>query len=136
MKNYLITNSNNKDFLNDLFNDFFVPSFGDIKGAYMATDIKRNESGVTLFIEIPGFGKESLNISYDKGYLTVSAEREISEEERKEFLRRERANSLKRSYYVGEIDENAITAKYENGILTVNLPKKQRVETIKKITVE
>ena len=136
MKNYLITNSNNKDFLNDLFNDFFVPSFGDVKTAYMATDIKRNENGITLFIEIPGFSKEDLNISYDKGYLTVSAEREISEEERKEFLRRERANSLKRSYYVGEIDENAISAKYENGILTVNLPKKQRVETIRKITVE
>ena len=136
MKNYLITNSNNKDFLNDLFNDFFVPSFGDIKSVYMATDIKRNENGITLFIEIPGFSKENLNISYDKGYLTVGAEREISEEERKEFLRRERANSLKRSYYVGEIDENAISAKYENGILTVNLPKKQRVETIRKITVE
>ena len=136
MKNYLITNSNNKDFLNDLFNDFFVPSFGDIKPAYMATDIKKGENGITLFIEIPGYNKENLNISYDKGYLTVLAEREVSEEESKEFLRRERANSLKRSYYVGEIDENAITAKYENGILTVNLPKKQRVETIKKITVE
>ena len=136
MKNYLITNSNNKDFLNDLFNDFFVPSFGDIKPAYMATDIKKSENGITLFIEIPGYNKENLNISYDKGYLTVLAEREVSEEESKEFLRRERANSLKRSYYVGEIDENAISAKYENGILTVNLPKKQRVETIKKIIVE
>ena len=102
----------------------------------MATDIKRNENGITLFIEIPGFSKEELNISYDKGYLTVLAEREISEEERKEFLRRERANSLKRSYYVGEIDENAISAKYESGILTVNLPKKQKVETVRKITVE
>ena len=135
MKNYLITNSNNKDFLNDLFNDFFVPSFGDIKPAYMATDIKKGENGITLFIEIPGYNKENLNISYDKGYLTVLAEREVSEEESKEFLRRERANSLKRIYYVGEIDENAISAKYENGILTVNLPKKQRVETIKKIIV-
>ena len=136
MKNYLITNSNNKDFLIDFFNDFFVPSFNDVKGAYMATDVKRDENGITLFIEIPGFNKENINISYDKGYLTVGAEKEVSEEERKEFLRRERATSLKRSYYVGEVDENAISAKYENGILTAYLPKKQKVESVRKIVVE
>lgn len=136
MKNYLITNSKDKDFLNDLFNDFFVPGFGDIKSHYMATDVKKGENGITLFIEMPGYNKEEINISYEKGYLTVSAERSVLQEEKEQFLRRERVNVLKRSYYVGEIDENTISAKYENGLLTVNLPKKQKCENVKRIVIE
>lgn len=71
--------------------------------------------------------KKDIEVSLDDGYLTVSARKNESNEEKDKhgnYIRRERyAGSYSRSYYVGEIEENDISASYNNGTLCITLPK-------------
>ncbi|MBP5242339.1 MAG: Hsp20 family protein, partial [Clostridia bacterium] len=76
-------------------------------------------------MEMPGYEKEQIKVMLEDGYLTVSAAKEKSEEEdKKRYLRREIAESCRRSFYVGKnLTEEQIKAKYENGILRLTVPK-------------
>lgn len=124
MKNYLVKNNNNNDLFSEMFGDFFKPVFYGDSAVYMATDVKEKEKSYELEIEMPGYNKEDITVDFEKGYLTVSAKKDEKQEEGKKYISRERHSVCRRSYYVGEIDENGITAKYENGVLSVDLPKR------------
>ena len=102
----------------------------------MATNAKKNEQGILLEIEIPGFKKEELSVDYKDEYLTVSARRELSDEKKKEYFKVERYNGLTRTYFVGKIDENGINAKYQDGVLYIELPFLKKKEEVKKIVIE
>ncbi len=129
MKNYIVRrNGRAEDFFGDVFNDFFKPVFYDEKADGMKTDIKETDTHYEMEVEMPGFDKKDISVSFNDGYITVSAnkeEKEENEKDGKKYLRRERSCSCTRSYYVGEVDEKEIKAKYENGVLTVNIPKEQ-----------
>lgn len=135
MKNYIVRRpSRAEDFFGEVFNDFFKPVFYDEKADGMKTDIKEFENSYEMEVEMPGFEKKDIAVSFNDGYITVSAnkeEKEESEKDGKKYLRRERSCSCSRSYYVGEVDEKQIKAKYENGVLTVDIPKEQpkKIET-------
>ena len=96
----------------------------------MKTDIKETEKAFELDIDLPGFKKENVHAELQAGYLTVSANTETETEDKDEqgtYLRKERfTGSCSRSFYVGDdISEDDISAKFENGILKVTVPKKQ-----------
>ena len=132
MKNYLV--SNNYNLIDDVFNSFFArPEVSEAR--VMPTNVKRSENALSLEIEIPGFKKEDLSIAYENGYLTVSAEKTVSEEDKKDYVRFERASKLSRMYKVGEINEEGISAKYVDGVLYVELPFESKKEA-KKIFIE
>ncbi|MDY4677115.1 MAG: Hsp20/alpha crystallin family protein [Candidatus Borkfalkiaceae bacterium] len=136
MKNYLVEKHNN-DLFNEVFGDFFKPVFYGDSAVYMATDVKEKENSYELEIEMPGYNKEDISVDFEKGYLTVSAKKDEKQEEGKKYISRERHQVCRRSYYVGEIDENGITAKYENGVLSVDLPKRvEEQPKTKRISVE
>ena len=123
MKHELQTRQNNYD-LFDVFDDFFKPMFFE-ETKELHTDIKETENAYELDLELPGYGKEEIKVSLENGYLTVSAERQNKEEEGKKYLRREIREQTSRSYYVGnDITREQIKAKYNNGILTLTVPKK------------
>ena len=113
----------------DVFEDFFKPMFYDEQLDSMRTDIKETDKDYQLAIEMPGFRKEEIKVSLENGYLTVSAEKNETEEEGKEgakYLRRECRMSCQRSYYVGDkVQEEAVKAKYENGMLQLTVPKEE-----------
>ena len=138
MKLYPINRNNNKvSFWDDPFDSFFRPLFYDEKFDAMKTDIKEAEDHFVLEIEVPGVDKEDIAIDYENEYVTVSASKKQSEEgdkegEKKDYIRKERSVSCQRSYYVGDIDENLITAKLEKGLLLVNIPKAAREKPQKK----
>ena len=132
MKNYLV--SNNYNLIDDVFNSFFArPEVSEAR--FMPTNVKRSENALSLEIEIPGFKKEDLSIAYEKGYLTVSAEKTVSEEDKKDYVRFERVSKLSRMYKVGEINDEGISAKYLDGVLYVELPFESKKEA-KKIFIE
>ena len=92
----------------------------------MKTDIIEIENVYELHLDVPGFGKEEIKISLDKGYLTIEAKKEeVTEEKEKHYLRKERFfGTCARSFYVGdEISQEDIKANYDKGILTVFIPK-------------
>lgn len=120
--------NNNSVGLFDAFDDFFKPLYTTPRTG-MKTDIRETDDSYRLDIEIPGFKKEEISVSFDEGYLTVRCSKQRSEEnanEKSKYLRKEISESYQRSYYMGDsVIEDEIKAKYDNGILTLNVPKKK-----------
>ena len=91
----------------------------------MRTDIRETENSYEVAVDLAGFDKKDINVKLENGYVTISAKRE-EKHENKRYLRRERSTSCSRSYYFGDkVNESDIKAKYENGVLKLNLPKKE-----------
>lgn len=98
--------------------------------ALMKTDVKETDKAYELDIDLPGFDKDNVQIELNEGYLTVNANTNSETEDKDEdgtYLRKERfVGSCRRSFYVGDdISENDISAKFDNGILKINVPKKE-----------
>lgn len=93
------------------------------------TDIKDEGDHFSLSAELPGFNKEDIHLSLHDGVLTISAQHEENKEEKDEkgnYLCRERHyGSYQRSFSVSGIQEEHISAKYENGVLHLTLPKEE-----------
>ena len=128
MTNYLIRRNTGLDLLDEALNGFFKPT----SDSAMKTDVSEIDNAYLLEIELAGFSKNEIQLSFEKGYLTVSAKKETTDEKKETYLRKERALSLSRIYYVGDINKEGIKAKYENGILFVTLPKKEKEDPILK----
>lgn len=119
------------------------PLYGKNASRVMKTDIKENEGSYELDIDLPGFKKDEITAELKDGYLTVSAAKGLDkdEEDKKgKYIRKERyAGALSRTFYLGEeIREEEIKAKFENGILSVSIPKEEekKVEGPKHISIE
>ena len=133
----------------DFFDDFHYPRKAarpakNPEISIMKTDIKENEDGYDLAIELPGYKKEDMKLELKDGCLTINAEIKHDNDEKDEkgnFIRRDRYyGKSSRSFYVGEaVTEEDIKAKYEDGILKINVPKKElkpAVEEAKYIAIE
>ena len=138
-------------FRTNVFDDFFEDPFKDFarvparpQNELMRTDVKELENGFELSIALPGVKKEDITAEINDGYLTISATTSTNKDEKNadgKYIRRERFyGSAKRSFYVGEdITEEDIKAKYEDGILTLDIPKKEEkpvVEEKKYINIQ
>lgn len=128
----------------DLFDEDFVEAlFGNhpmeeiFVNNVMRTDIVEDEQKYLLSIEVPGFKKEDLKITFENGYLTVSGERTTSSDKKK-FIRCEREfGKASRTYYLGEdVNEDEIRAEFNNGILVINVLKKAKESKQRLITIE
>ena len=134
MRNYLL--SNDYALMDDLFNQFFKVG-EESRVSSLKADVIKTQNGFEVEVEIPGFKKEEINVSYEKDLLTVWAERKLAEQsEENGYVRLERAVKVKRSFMIKGIDEEKIPAKYENGVLLLTLPLKERVEGVKKVYIE
>ena len=129
----------------DLFDNFFFDDedeFFSKKGKnLMRTDVKEKSDKYLLDIDLPGFDKENINLSLKDGYLNITAETNKEEKNNDEkVIRRERFyGKTSRSFYVGNnISEEDIHAEFKNGILKVEVPKKEikNNDTIKKIEIK
>ncbi len=122
------------DFLEDLTNIFAEAQ----ENKSFPLDVTKTKEGYKVVAEIPGFSKEDFNIEFEKGTLTITAERkENKENENIKYLLKERTNSkMRREINFGDINEESLSAKYENGLLIVNLTVKEQDKTKKSITIE
>lgn len=105
------------------------------------TDIIDNGNEYILEADLPGYKKEDISIKINDGYLTISAKHDDEKSEKNkdgEYVRRERScGMMSRSFDVSEINEEAISAGFENGVLKLTLPKKQaEKDTVKEISIE
>lgn len=115
-------------FMDSFFNnDFFSPLNLHGFGKGFKADIKETDNSYLVEADLPGIKKDAISVDYNNNYLTISAKREDSKEEKDEnFLRRERSyGEFRRSFYVDDIDKNSINASFENGVLKIDLPKSQ-----------
>lgn len=134
-------------FNDNLFDDFFdfnYPTFRYDTTELMKTDIKETDNGYEVTMNLPGVKKEDVKAELKDGYLTIQASSNTSKDEKDDngrYIRRERySGSCSRSFYVGDqVTESEIKAKFENGTLTMLIPKKEEkpaVEDKKYIAIE
>ena len=143
--------------MNDLFDDFgdvfeFSPAFRKqvVATRNISSDIKELADSYQIEMELPGFAKEEVKAQLKDGYLTITAEHnaenkeENNEEGQKKeavkYIRRERYyGKCQRSFFVGKnVTEEDINAKFENGILTMYVPKEVKKPQVEEkfITIE
>lgn len=137
----------------NLFDDWFgFPAFRDFQdidrklyGRHaireMRTDVHEHEDHYEVDIDLPGFTKDEITLSLENGYLTVSATKGLDQEKtnhKGKIIRQERyAGAMQRSFYVGEaLTEEDITAKFENGVLSLTVPKREAKKLPERRTIQ
>lgn len=155
-----IIGDNLPGFFEGFFDDFFdFPAYenqelrkarkklyGHHSSRMMKTDVKDHDDHYDVYVDLPGFKKDEISVELNDGYLTVSAEKALNEDVKDEngekYIRKERfSGSMSRSFYVGDdMKQEDIHAKYENGVLSLEVPKinpkKEEVEEKKYIAIE
>ena len=111
------------------FNEPFFSEKAEIRP--FRTDIRKTDAGYLLEADLPGFDKKDIGLELKDDVLTIKAQRhsEVEDTDKKEnFVRIERSyGAYERSFDVSGIDTDKITAKYENGVLRLNMPEREPV---------
>ncbi len=125
-----------------MFNDLFYDFFNNLNTKEtFAVDVVSKDDLYEVYANLPGFTKEEISISFDNGYLTIAAKHADKVEEETNnlnFVLRERSLSpKKRSIYFGDLNEDHISAKLNNGVLNVSIYlKKPEEKEAKSIIIE
>ena len=130
-------------FSENLFDDFFNSAmfpkaehelYGKHAKNLMNTDVREVENGYEIDMNLPGFKKDEVEIQLQDGCLTVSAAKGLDKDEEDKkgrYIRQERyAGSLSRSFYVGDVKKEDIHAKFEDGVLHIQLPAPQQTKAL------
>lgn len=121
--------------LDDFFNDeFFLPSLP----SQNHIDVYQEGKDYIVEVDLPGYKKEDIKVSYDQDLLTVKAERaEQKDEENKRYVYRSRTSaSFTRQIRFNNIDASGIDAQYNDGVLKVVLPITNSNAELKQIEVK
>ena len=136
----------------NLFDDFFDDNFGmypmwngrnPLYGKHaknlMKTDVRETEDTYEVDVDLPGFKKDELSVELKDGYLTISAAKGLDKDEQDKkgkYIRQERyAGACSRSFYVGDVKPEEVSAKYEDGILKLTMPKRVKREQPKSSSI-
>ena len=128
-----------ENLFDEFFDDFPMPRqfrnidrrlYGKNAAREMKTDVHEHEDHYEVDIDLPGFKKDEITLSLENGYLTVNAAKGLDKDHTDSegrLIRQERyAGSMQRSFYVGDaLTEEDITARFENGVLSLNVPKRE-----------
>ena len=139
-------------FRENLFDDWFdFPEFPDfdkterrLYGRHadrlMKTDVHEHDDHYEVDIDLPGLAKDEITLELNNGYLTVSAKKGLDHnqnDKKGKLIRQERyEGAMQRSFYVGEeLTEEDIKASFQHGVLSLNLPKKEKKAVPEKKTI-
>ena len=132
-------------FSENLFDDFFSdpfammvpqgrdPLYGKHAKNLMKTDVRETDDSYELDVDLPGFKKDEVSVELKDGYLTIQAAKGLDKDEtdkKGRYIRQERyAGSCSRSFYVGgDVEPADVSAKFEDGILRLSIPKVEHKE--------
>lgn len=104
-----------------LFKNTLIPTYPD-------TDIKRVDNGFVVQIDVPGYDKNNIDISYENDVLSVSGtvnEENETKEDEKYFVKERRMKSFSKKWILKNTTSKGITAKFENGVLTIKVPLRE-----------
>lgn len=114
--------------------------FRDVFGPPMragAVDIREKDGNILVDIDLPGFSKDDISVSFRDDVLRVHAEHKNVEESNDGYVRRERSwASVDRSFSFPGVNADAISAKFTDGVLALELPKVEAPEEeVKQIAI-
>ena len=115
------------------------PLYGKHAKNLMKTDVRETGDSYELDVDLPGFRKDELQVELKNGYLTIRAAKRSDQDEKDKtgrYIRREPcAGACSRSFYVGDVKPEDVSAKYEDGILKLSMPKAGKKELPKRSTI-
>lgn len=129
------------DSVDDVFRNFLRPVRleGLNQAPQIKLDVQENDTAYMVKAEMPGVKKDDIQVSVDGNYVSISGEVKVEKDEKKDgkVLRSERYfGSVSRAFTLSsDIDDAAVVAKLDNGVLTLTLPKKAAAQT-KHITIQ
>lgn len=134
----------NYNLFDEMFKDpFFTRSFENSSTQIMKTDIHDKDGNYIIDMELPGYAKEDIKADLKDGYLTITASKNETKEEKDakgNCIRKERyTGTCNRSFYVGEqVTQDDIHAAFKDGVLSLQVPKDMpKIEDAPKlITIE
>ena len=136
-----------ENLFDDFFHDFDMfpawsgrnPLYGKHARNMMKTDVRETENTYEVDVDLPGFQKDEIHLELRDGYLTISASKGLDKDQEGQkgrYIRQERyAGALSRSFYVGDVEPDQVSAKYEGGVLRISLPKQGKPELPKNNTI-
>ena len=136
-----------ENLFDDFFNDFDMfpgwsgrtPLYGKHARNMMKTDVRETEDTYEVDVDLPGFQKDEIRLDLKDGYLTIQAAKGLDKDQQDKkgkYIRQERyAGAMSRSFYVGDVEPDQISAKYEHGVLQISLPKAGKKELPKSNTI-
>ena len=115
------------------------PLYGKHARNMMKTDVRETENTYEVDVDLPGFQKDEIHLELRDGYLTISASKGLDKDQEGQkgrYIRQERyVGALSRSFYVGDVEPDQVSAKYEGGVLRISLPKQGKPELPKDNTI-
>ncbi|AWM74203.1 MULTISPECIES: Hsp20/alpha crystallin family protein [Lactobacillus] len=134
---------NRRNDLFDAMNDWFdLPRkfFDDTNVAkLMQSDVIENDKEYVIKVDMPGMDKSNINLSYNNGILSVSGSRKSFKDMSKDnsLIHRERIDGhISRSFRLPNVVASEISAKYDNGVLTITLPKQSSDQSDNSIQID
>ncbi len=120
-------------FMDDFFSDRFTPF-----SSFAGVDVIKNETGYELHVDLPGVNKDDIIIDMKDDILSikVSAQEENESKEKNYVIRQRSTRQFSRSFKVAGVQEDNIHATYEDGVLKLELPFKEKIEVSRKIEVK
>jgi len=122
-------------FFNDFFDkdifDYTNKHFSNTNTTLPAVNIKEDDQGYTVEMAVPGMEKNDFRINLENNMLCISSEKKSESEKKDDYYSRKEFSyqSFSRSFSLPEsVDETKIEAKYDNGILFINIPKKEEAK--------
>lgn len=127
--------------MSDMIDSFFKQDFPSTDLARTSTfkvDIKDEEDRYLVEAELPGMTKDDIDIDLEDGRLSLTAESGSADDDEKDnYIHRERRYSkMSRTMVFPDIDEDAVSASLDKGLLTISLPKKKEEEADNKRKIE
>lgn len=123
----------NRDYFNQFMQGFFDDDFMTplaTMGNGFKVDLRETESEYIVEADLPGVKKGDITLRYENNYLTIVAKRDETQETKEEnYVRRERHyGQFQRSIYVDNVMNDKVDAKFNDGVLTVTLPKRDKTQ--------
>ena len=123
--------------LDDFFGDSTMPNRNLLRDTFKI-DIEETEKEYLVEAELPGIRKEEIDLNIEEDTLSITVNRsEEANQDGKNYIHRERRmSSMSRRIRLAEANLSEIKAKLEEGILTITIPKAEKVSTLRKINIE
>ena len=100
------------------------------------TDIIENKDNYVVTFEVAGMRKEDIKIEINDDVLSIKATKKAQNDDKKYLIKERSFKSIERTFYLDNMDENNVRAKYEDGILTIVIKKLTEHNTKKLIAIE
>ena len=123
--------------LDDFFGDSAMPNRNLLRDTFKI-DIEETEKEYLVEAELPGIKKEEIDLNIEEDTLSITVNRsEEANKEGKNYIHRERRiSSMSRRIRLAEANLSEINAKLNDGVLTVTIPKAEKISTLRKIEIE